>query len=55
MAEDARMTSDRISATTTYVMQREEHLWNVSVLQRVHLPNLVFYTFGTKYVQCSHN
>jgi hypothetical protein len=34
------MTSDRISATTTYVMRREEHLWNVSVLQRIHLFNL---------------
>jgi hypothetical protein len=35
------MTSDHISATMTYVMWREERLWNVSVLQRVHLPNIV--------------
>jgi hypothetical protein len=28
-------------ATTTYVIWREEHLWNVCVLQRVHLSNLV--------------
>jgi hypothetical protein len=38
---DAVMTSDRSSATTTYAMLREEHLWNISILQRVHIPNLV--------------
>jgi hypothetical protein len=36
-----RSLLDHISATTTYVMRREEHLWNVSVLQRVHKSNLV--------------
>jgi hypothetical protein len=35
------VTLDHISATMTYVMNREEHLWNVSTLQRVHLSNLV--------------
>jgi hypothetical protein len=35
------VTSDHISATTTYVMWHGKHLWNVSVLQRVHLFNLV--------------
>jgi hypothetical protein len=30
-----------ISATMTYAMWREEHLWAVSVLQRVHHSNLV--------------
>jgi hypothetical protein len=38
-----RMTSDDISAPITYVMWREEHLWNVSVLHIVHLTNLVSY------------
>jgi hypothetical protein len=38
----ARMTLDHINATTTYMMWCEEHLWNVSVLQRVHLSNLIF-------------
>jgi hypothetical protein len=43
----ARMTygptirSDRISATTPYMMGCEEHLWEVSVLQRVQLSNFV--------------
>jgi hypothetical protein len=35
------VTSDHISATLTYVMWREERLWNVSVLQRVHLSSRV--------------
>jgi hypothetical protein len=35
------MTSDHISATVAYVMRREERHWNVSVLQTVHLSNLV--------------
>jgi hypothetical protein len=34
------MTSD-YSASTTYMMWHEEHLWNVSLLQRVHLYNFV--------------
>jgi hypothetical protein len=46
----ATMTLDTIVAfvirmvallTSTPVMMREEHLWNLCVLQRVHLPNLV--------------
>jgi hypothetical protein len=41
MTFDAAMTSDHISARTTYVMWREEHLWNVTILQRVHLSNVV--------------
>jgi hypothetical protein len=36
------MTLDHISATKTYVMWREENLWNVNVFQRVHISNLVF-------------
>jgi hypothetical protein len=32
----ARMTLDRISATVTYVICCEEHLWNVIVLQIIH-------------------
>jgi hypothetical protein len=36
----AAMTLDH-SATMTYVMWHQEHLWNVSILQRVHLSNLV--------------
>jgi hypothetical protein len=39
---DAAMTADNISETTTYVMWREEHLWNVNVLQRVHFSKLVY-------------
>jgi hypothetical protein len=35
------MTSDEIYATMTSAMWREEHLWNVGVLQRGHLSNLV--------------
>jgi hypothetical protein len=42
MTQDATITSDHISTKTTYVMWREEHLWNVSVLERVHLSNLRF-------------
>jgi hypothetical protein len=32
------MTSSYISAKITYAMWLEEHLWNVSVLQRAHFP-----------------
>jgi hypothetical protein len=35
------MALDRISATMTYVILCEEHLWNVSVLQIARLSNLV--------------
>jgi hypothetical protein len=39
------MASDHINATTTYVMWHEEHISNVSVLQRVNLSNLnIFHT-----------
>jgi hypothetical protein len=47
MTKVATMTSDHISATTTYVMLREEHLWNASVLQRVYIPNLVWMSTHT--------
>jgi hypothetical protein len=42
----SRMTSDDISARMAYVMWHEEHLWNVSVLQRVQyiFTNLYCYT-----------
>jgi hypothetical protein len=35
------LISDDISVAITYVMYREEHLWNVSVLKRVHLSSLI--------------
>jgi hypothetical protein len=41
MTKDATMTSAHISATATYVLWSEEHLWNISVLKKVHLLNLV--------------
>jgi hypothetical protein len=50
------MTSNRISARMTYVMW-QEHLWNVSVFQRVHLSNLTA-TMRTKIIvgtQCYNN
>jgi hypothetical protein len=31
------------NSTMTYVLWCEEHLWNVSVLQRIHLSNLVIF------------
>jgi hypothetical protein len=37
----ATMLSDHIIATITEVIWSEEHLWNVSVLQRVHISDLV--------------
>jgi hypothetical protein len=42
----AAMNSGRISTTMSYVMWREKNLWNISVLQRVHLFNLVCYMGG---------
>jgi hypothetical protein len=36
MTKGTTMTSDH-RATVTYVMWREEHPWNISILQRVHL------------------
>jgi hypothetical protein len=35
------MNSDHFNARVTYVMWYEECLWNVSVLQRLHLFSLV--------------
>jgi hypothetical protein len=32
----SKITADDISETMTYVMWREERLWNVNVLERVH-------------------
>jgi hypothetical protein len=43
MTKCATMTSSHISARMTYAMCRDEHLWNGSVHQRVHLSNLVFF------------
>jgi hypothetical protein len=40
VTKDATLTSHHNSGTATYMMWREEHLWNVSVLQRVHLSSL---------------
>jgi hypothetical protein len=37
----ARIISDHISATMTYVLWSEEYLCNISVRQRVHLSDLV--------------
>jgi hypothetical protein len=37
-------TPELISATAIYVMWREEHLWNVIVLQRVYDSSFVWYT-----------
>jgi hypothetical protein len=34
--------SDNINSTLAYVILHEEHLWNVSVVQRVYLSNLVY-------------
>jgi hypothetical protein len=41
MTDNAMTTSDHIGATIAYVMCHEENFWNVSVLQRVHLSNLL--------------
>jgi hypothetical protein len=41
----ATMTLGHISAIMTYVMRYEERLWNVKVLQRVHVSNLVTFVF----------
>jgi hypothetical protein len=41
------MTSDDTRTTMAYVVWREEHIWNVTVLQTVHLPNLVFFFYRT--------
>jgi hypothetical protein len=42
MNYDATGTSDHKSATMTCVMWCKENLWNVNILYRVHLSNLVF-------------
>jgi hypothetical protein len=36
------MISELISATMTKAMWRQEHLWNVHVVQRVHLSDFVY-------------
>jgi hypothetical protein len=42
MTKDTAVTMGHIIAATTYVMWHEEHLFNVIVLQRVHLSNVTF-------------
>jgi hypothetical protein len=44
----ATVNQEHKSATTTYVMWREESVLNAGVLQTVHLLNLVF-IHGVKY------
>jgi hypothetical protein len=47
------MALDRISATITYAMWHEERLWNVSVLQRVHISSLVkYYLDEIRHLKC---
>jgi hypothetical protein len=41
MVYGATMISYHFISSMTYLMWREEHLWNVSALQRVHLSNLI--------------
>jgi hypothetical protein len=41
MTWDARRYRDHVSARMNDVMWHEERLWNIGVLQRVHLSNLV--------------
>jgi hypothetical protein len=41
MTQDATVTLDLSSAAVTYVMWHEDHLWHVSVLQRIQLNNFV--------------
>jgi hypothetical protein len=57
MIQDATTTLDHISATTIYVIWREEHLWNATVLRREHLSSLVpkrnFLLYSSQTV-CSH-
>jgi hypothetical protein len=43
MTKYARVTMDNISTTVTYILWHEEHLWNVSILQRVHLSSFFLY------------
>jgi hypothetical protein len=47
IALDATLTLDNISATTTYVMQHEEHLWNVKCTPKSTAFNLVNTTICT--------
>jgi hypothetical protein len=46
MTQGAMIDLGCISASMAYVLWHEEHLWNVGVLQRAHLSNLV----KTKYL-----
>jgi hypothetical protein len=45
--QGAVLTSSNISATVTCMMSSEEHLCSVSLLQRVHLSNLVMELEGS--------
>jgi hypothetical protein len=47
------MISDHIGATTTYMMWREGHIWNVSELQRVHLSIIIIIIIITITIQDS--
>jgi hypothetical protein len=43
---EAKINRDHIRARTTYVIWREERLWNVGVLERVRLSKIVYFTFS---------
>jgi hypothetical protein len=49
------MTSDRTSATTTYVMCREEHLWNTNAPKEYTLPFMLrqYIYYYVKYGTCT--
>jgi hypothetical protein len=49
----AKMTWDHISVTITYVMWREAYLWNVSILQKVHISSFVLIAIATHF--CDKN
>jgi hypothetical protein len=42
---------DRINVTKIYVMWREEHLWNVSVLQWIHLSEIALSCAGRHFAK----
>jgi hypothetical protein len=50
MTWDATVTLDQIYAATTYVMWFEKHLWNVIVLQRVHLSSFVVFNWLVTFI-----
>jgi hypothetical protein len=41
MTSGATMALERITATMTCMMWPEKHLWNISVLRKVHISNVV--------------